>query len=154
MMIQIDVHLAWENLNNTSRMLPTPVHSRSTYVFCGQSPYVTTFHWLPQSRNMPLHLKEVLTTKDRLARLLSWVASFFLPYDSPGVGERGFSLMVTQLLQLTGSISPACDRYVQYLLVGANPLVLNRHKWGLQPWRCRLATYHSLTLPTSCLHFS
>jgi hypothetical protein len=33
---------------------------------------------------------------------------------------------------------------------GANPSVLNRHRWRLQPWRCRLATYHS---PTIGLHF-
>jgi hypothetical protein len=69
-----------------------------------------------------------------------WVASFFLPCDNLGVGERGFSPMITQLLQLTGHISLACDRYVQYLLTGANPFVLNRHRRGLQPWRCRLAT--------------
>jgi hypothetical protein len=36
---------------------------------------------------------------------------------------------------------------------GANPSVLNRHRRGLQPWKCRLTTYHSPTFPTSCLHF-
>jgi hypothetical protein len=59
-----------------------------------------------------------------------------------------------QAIRLTGSISPACDRYVQYLLAGANPSVLNRHSRGLQPWRCRLATSHSPTFPTDGLHFS
>jgi hypothetical protein len=54
----------------------------------------------------------------------------------------------------TGPISPACNRYVQYLLTGANPLVANRHMRGQQSWRCRLATYYSPTFPTSCLHFS
>jgi hypothetical protein len=34
------------------------------------------------------------------------------------VGERGFSQVVTQLHQLTGPITPACNRYVQYLLMG------------------------------------
>jgi hypothetical protein len=34
---------------------------------------------------------------------------------------------------LTRPISLACDRYVQYLLTGANPSVLNRHKRGIQP---------------------
>jgi hypothetical protein len=132
---------------NTPCTLPTPVHARPVYAFCGQSLYVTTFHWLPQSRNMPLHLEEVLTTKDRLAQPSSWVISFLLPCDSPGVGERGFIPMVTQLHQLTGLISPACDRYVQYLLVGANRTVLNRHRRGLQPWRYRLATYPLPDLP-------
>jgi hypothetical protein len=103
--------------------------------------------------NRPLHPEEVLTTKDRPTQPSSWVASFTLPCDNPGVGERGFGPMVTQLLQLTRPRSPVCDRYVQYLLAGANPSVLNRHRRGLQPWRCRLATYHSPTFPTNCLHF-
>jgi hypothetical protein len=133
--------------------LPAPVHACPTYAFCGQSSYMTIFHWLPRSQNRPLRPEEVFTTKDRLAQPSSWVALFFLPCDSPRVGERGFGPMVTQLLQLTGPISPACDRYVQYLLTGDNPSVLNRHRWGLQPWRCRLATYHSPTFPIGCLHF-
>jgi hypothetical protein len=28
---------------------------------------------------------------------------------------------------------PAYDQYVQYLLAGANPSILNRYRWGLQP---------------------
>jgi hypothetical protein len=47
----------------------------------------------------------------------------------------------------------ACDRYIQYLLTGVNPSVLNRHKRGLLPLRCRLSTYHSPTFPTDGLHF-
>jgi hypothetical protein len=48
---------------------------------------------------------------------------------------------------------PACDLYIQYLLVGANPSILNRYRRGLQPWRCRLSTYHSPIFPTNGLHF-
>jgi hypothetical protein len=145
--IQIDVHPAEENLTNTPCTLPTPVHACPAYASCGQSPYVTTFHWLPRSRNKPLHPEELLTTKDRLAQLSSWVASFLLPCDSPGVGVRGFDPMVMQLHQLTGPILPTCYRYVQYLLTGTNPSVLNRHRRELQPWRCRLATYPLPDLP-------
>jgi hypothetical protein len=36
---------------------------------------------------MPLHPREVLVTKDRLARPSSWVTSFPLPHDSLGVGD-------------------------------------------------------------------
>jgi hypothetical protein len=36
-----------------------------------------------------------------------------------------------QTTRFTGPISPACDRYVQYLLMGANRTVLNRHRRGL-----------------------
>jgi hypothetical protein len=82
---------------------------------------------------MLLHPGEVLAIEDRLARPSSWVTSFPLPHDSLGVGERGFDHVVTQLHQLTGSITPACDRYIQYLLAEANPSVLNRHRWGLPP---------------------
>jgi hypothetical protein len=55
--------------------------------------------------------------------------------------------------RVTRPISPACDLYAQYLLAGVNPSVFNRHRWGLQPWRCRFVTYHSPTFPTSCLYF-
>jgi hypothetical protein len=40
-----------------------------------------------------------------------------------------------------GPISPACDRYDQYLLTEANQSVLNWHRWGLQHWKCQHATY-------------
>jgi hypothetical protein len=81
---------------------------------------------------MSLHLKEVLATKDRLTRPSSQATLFFLPYDSPGVGERVFSQVVTQLHQFTRPISSAYDRYIQYLLTGINPSVLNQHRRGLQ----------------------
>jgi hypothetical protein len=55
--------------------------------------------------------------------------------------------------RLIGHITPTYDRYIQYLLAGANPSVLNRHRWGLQPWRRRLSTYHSPTFPTDGLPF-
>jgi hypothetical protein len=67
-------------------------------------------------------------------------------------GER-FQQVVIQLHQLTGLITPACDRYVQCLLVGANPSVFNTQRRWLQPWSCRLSIYHSRTFPTSGLHF-
>jgi hypothetical protein len=38
-----------------------------------------------------------------------------------------------QATRFTGPISPVCDRYVQYLLMGANRMVLNQHRRGLQP---------------------
>jgi hypothetical protein len=53
-----------------------------------------------------------------------------------------------QATRLTRPISPACDQYLPYLLVGSKLSILNRHRWGLQPWRCRLAISHSPTFPT------
>jgi hypothetical protein len=69
------------------------------------------------------------------------------------VGERGFDLMVTQLHQLTGLISPVCDRYVQYLLAGVNRMVFNRHRWGYNLGGVGLPRTHSPTFPSSCLRF-
>jgi hypothetical protein len=58
-----------------------------------------------------------------------------------------------RLLGLLSPQTPMCDRYVQYMLEGANPLVLNWLRRGLQSWRCRLSTYHSPTFSTGGLHF-
>jgi hypothetical protein len=102
---------------------------------------------------MPLHPEEVLVTKGRLTRPSSWITSFFLLHYSLTVEERGFSQVVIQLHQLTSLITPACDLYVQCLLVGANPSVLNTQRRWLQPWSCRLSIYHSRTFPTNSLHF-
>jgi hypothetical protein len=62
------------------------------------------------------------------------------------------SICRRQTTRLIRPISPSCDRYVQYLLTGPNPSVLNRHRWRLQPWRCRLSTHHSPTFPTDGPH--
>jgi hypothetical protein len=67
--------------------------------------------------------------------------------------------------RLTGPISLVCDRYVQYLLAGANRMVLNRHRQGPTEWSligtgrgynlggAGLPHTHSPTFPTSCPHF-
>jgi hypothetical protein len=57
-------------------------------------------------------------------------------------------LLMNRIHQFTGPISPACDQYIQYLLTGVNPLVLNRHRQGLQPWRCRFSLSLSPPFPT------
>jgi hypothetical protein len=77
----------------------------------------------------------------------------FLSWDSHWSSGGKATICWRHATRLTGPISPTCDRYVQYLLVGANPLVLNRHRQELQSWRCQLFTYHSPIFPTSGLHF-
>jgi hypothetical protein len=151
--IRLDVHPAGENLTNTSRTLPTLVHARSAYAFYGQSPYVTTFHWLPQSRNRPLHPEEVLPTKDRLAQPSSWVTSFLLPCDSPGVGERVFGPMVTHYISLLGPYHQhaigtfnTCSRGPTERSLIDTGGVYNLGGVGLPHT-------HSPTFPSSCLRF-
>jgi hypothetical protein len=69
-----------------------------------------------------------------------------LPQQPKSSGEKSSSCW-QPTTRLIGPISPACDRYVQYLLAGANRTVLNRHRQWLQPWRCQLVTYLLPDLP-------
>jgi hypothetical protein len=67
------------------------------------------------------------------------------PHNHWSSGESQTSIG-NKLHRFTGPISLACDQYVQYFLEGINLSVLNRPRWGLQPWRCRLST--SLSHPS------
>jgi hypothetical protein len=75
-----------------------------------------------------------------------------LPQQPKSSGEKSSSRW-QPTTRLIGFISLACDRYIQYLLAGANRTVLNRHRRGLQSWRCRFSAYHSSTFLASCLPF-
>jgi hypothetical protein len=80
-----------------------------------------------------------------------WLICGSVPSLSPepaneAVGAKP-SIYQRPATRLTGPISLVCDRYVQYLLVRANRTVLNRHRRGLQPWRCWLVTYPLPDLP-------
>jgi hypothetical protein len=138
-----------------TRTLPTPVHVRPSYASYGRSPYVTTFHERPtdfdrshcsREKGPPTQCTARRWTNPRVhTQLLSWASQW-----SRG---RKSSSCRWPTTRYTGLISPTCDRYVQYLLTGVNPLVLNWHKWGLQPWRSWFSTYYFPTFPTSCLPF-
>jgi hypothetical protein len=80
------------------------------------------FTSLHESWNKPLYPEEVLTIKNRLAQPSSWVASFFLPCDRPGVGERSFGPVVTQLLQFTGLINTNMWSVRSILTRGGQPI--------------------------------
>jgi hypothetical protein len=161
-MIWIDVHPAVENLIDTPHAFHAWfVYGPGPYISHGprgqpfaSRPYIShgprgqPFASPQKDQTCPYTWWEALATEDKLARPSSWVTIFPFPHDSLGVGERGFTQLVMQLHQLTRPITSACDRYIQYLLTGANPSVLNWHIWGLQPWRCWLSTHHSSTFPT------
>jgi hypothetical protein len=75
-----------------------------------------------------------------------------LPQQLKSSGEKSSSCWQLTT-RLTGPISPACDRYIQYLLTGANRTVLNRHRQGYNLGGAGLPHTHSLIFPTSCPHF-
>jgi hypothetical protein len=58
------------------------------------------------------------------------VPSFSPTTANGAVGEKS-SFCWQPTIRLTGPISPVCDRYVQYLLTGTNPSVLNWYRRGL-----------------------
>jgi hypothetical protein len=154
-MIWIVVHHVGENPTNMIRTLPTPVHVSPTYASCGQSLYVATF-WEVINNDGQSHCswEKGLLTQSTTRRLTDpWVHTQFLSRASHWSSGGKATLYRQPATRLTRLISPACDQHIEYLLVGANPSVLNRHRRGLQPWRCQLSTYHSPTFLTSCLYF-
>jgi hypothetical protein len=132
---RIDVHPTGENPTNTTRTLPMSVHVHPTYASYRRSPYVAIFHWTPTyldrshcslEKGLPTQSTARRLTDPRVhTQLLSWTSQW-----SRGRKPSSWRWPTTRF---TGSISPVCDQYVQYLLAGANRTVLNRPRWGLQP---------------------
>jgi hypothetical protein len=149
MAIRIDVHPAGENPTNTTRTLPTPVHIRPAYASCGRSLYMATFREAPIDLDRSQCSQEKGLPTQSTARQLTdpWVRTQLLSQTSQWSRGHKPSSWRWSTTRFTGPISPACDRYVQYLLMGANQTVLNRHRRRLQPWRCWLATYPLPNLP-------
>jgi hypothetical protein len=154
-MIWIDVHHVGENSTNMTCMLPTHVHVRPAYASYGQSPYVAIFCEVFNSDRQNHHSQENgLPAQSPAHRLTDpWVHTQFLSQGRHWRNGGKATLRRQPATRITRLISPACERYVQYLLTGDTPSILNRHRQGLQPWRCWLDTYHSPTFPTNCLHF-
>jgi hypothetical protein len=154
--IQINVHHVGENSINTTRTLPTPVNIRPTYASCRQSPYVATFHESSIDLDKSYYSRE----KGLLTQSIPcWLTdpcdcTQFLCQANQWSSRLKPSFYWWQATRLTGPISPDCDRYVQYLLTGVNLSVLNWHRRGLQPCRCRLANTTRRPSQLTVLHFS
>jgi hypothetical protein len=131
------------------RTLPTPVHVCPAYASCERSPYVATFHEaLTDLDRSHFSREKRLPTQSTACRLTNpWVRTQLLSQTNQWSRGCKPSSWWWPTTRFTGPISPTCDRYVQYLLMGANRTVLNRHMRGLQPWRCRLTTYPLPDLP-------
>jgi hypothetical protein len=118
------------------------VHVWSTTICISHGPYIATFHTVI-NRFKQIHC----TREERAPNTIHSTTAIWsvgpylasLPQQPKSSGEKSSSCW-QPTTRLTGPISPACDRYVQYLLTGVNRTVLNWHRRGLQPWRCWLAT--------------
>jgi hypothetical protein len=126
-----------------------PVHVCPAYASCGRSPYVATFRGTPTDLDRShCSWEKGLPTQSTACRLTDpWVRTQLLSRASQWSRGRKSSSRRWLTTRFTRPISPACDRYDQYLVAGANRMVLNRPRRGLQSWRCRLATYSLLDLP-------
>jgi hypothetical protein len=129
-------------------MLPTPVHVHPTYASCGQSPYAATFH------TDPTELDRFFAPEKKCSRL-HLLARLSGPQDPPQFLSQHIhwsnalkpNIYRHQATRLTGPISPTCDQYVQYLLTGTNPSVLNWHRREL-PHRKLQNSHNTLPAPS------
>jgi hypothetical protein len=122
---------------------PRSVRVWSKTIRISRGPHIATLRETPIDLDRSHCSREKWLLTQSTARQLTdpWVRTRFLSQANQWSRGCKPSSCHWQTTRPTGHISPACDRYVQYLLTGANPSVLNRHRRGLQPWRCRLATY-------------
>jgi hypothetical protein len=134
---------------------PCSVRVWSKTIRISHDPHIATLREMPTDLDRSHYSREKeLPAQSRARRLADpWVHTQLLSRASHWSRGHKPSSCRWPTTRITGTISSACDRYVQYLLAGANPSVLNWHRRGLQPWRCRFATYDSPAFPTSYLHF-
>jgi hypothetical protein len=109
------------------------VWSQIIRISCGQ--HIATFHIVINSSGQR-HRSQRKSAPDTIHNMPTErsmdMYPISLPRQTPKRGGKA-TLYWRQATRLLRPISPACDRYFQYLLTGANPLVLNRHRWRLQP---------------------
>jgi hypothetical protein len=135
-----------------TRTFPMLVHVRLAYASCGQSPYVATFHEpLIDLDGFHCSWEKGHPTQSKAHRLTDpWVHTQFLSQINQWSSRLKPNFYRWQATRLTGSISSACDWFVQYLLTGTNPLVLNWHRRGLPYRNLRITTALSPPFSSEC----
>jgi hypothetical protein len=82
-----------------------------------------------------------------------WVRTQFLSRANQWSSGESYTSINSRLLGLPGPYHRHAIGAFNTCSRGANRTVFNRHRRGLQHWKCRLSTYHSPTFPTNCLPF-
>jgi hypothetical protein len=131
-------------------MYASHTSSRPVYAFYGQSLYVASFHESSTNLDGSHSSREKWLPTQSIARRLTdlWVRTQFPSQANQWSNRLKPSFCRCQATRLTGPISPACDRYVQYLLTDTNSSVLNRHRRGLPHRNLRIATTLSPPFPS------
>jgi hypothetical protein len=144
-----------ENPDQHATHFPCSVRVWSMTIRISRGPHIATFH-VVVNRFEHIHCtrEEGLPTQSTAHWSSdSRVRTQLLSHNSQWSSGEKSSFCWRPTTKLTRPTPPACDWYVQYLLAGANQMVLNWHRRGLQPWRCWFSMYHSSTFPTSYLPF-
>jgi hypothetical protein len=109
------------------------VWSKTIRISCG--PHIAIFYTVVNKfEHIHYSREEWLLTQSTARRLTNpQVHTQLLSHNSQWSSGEKLSFCWHLTTRFTGSISSACDRYVQYLLTGANISILNWHRRGLQP---------------------
>jgi hypothetical protein len=131
-------------------------NQHDTYASSGRFPYMVTFHTIVNRFEQIYCTREeglpTQSTARRPSDPLVWTQ--LLSHNSQWSSGEKSSFCWQPTTRLTGPILPACDRYVQYLLTGTNPSVLNRNRRGL-PHRKTWNSHNTLlALPFRGFHWS
>jgi hypothetical protein len=124
--------------------------------FHGRSTYVATFYESSTELNNLTHpeKKGFWHNPQRIGWPIRETVPSFSPEPANEIVVAKSSIYQRPATRLTGPISPSYDWYVQYLLMGTNPSVLNRHKQGL-PHRKPRNSHNTLpALPFWGFHWS
>jgi hypothetical protein len=119
---------------------PRSVRVWSRTIRISSGPHIATFH-IVINRVEQGHCsweKGLLTQSTARWLTDSRVCTQFLSRANQWSNGGKAKHLLTAATRLTGPWTPACGRYIQYLLTGANPSVLNRCRQGL----LEVPTYH------------
>jgi hypothetical protein len=138
------------NQHTTRISCSVRVWSETIRISCGQR--IATFHESPTDLDgFHCSRERWLPTQSSTHRLTDpRVGIKFLSQANQWSNKLKPNFYRLRATRLTGPISPACNRYVQYLLTCTNPSVLNWHRWGLPHRKLIIATTLSSPFLSKC----
>jgi hypothetical protein len=151
--IQIDVHPTGETWSTCHTHFTFDPHMALNHTYLTWSMYSNLSWVVNRVRQMHYSREKVLLNPPLSpAEWPVGSASVFSQHNRWSSALKP-SICWWQTIRLTEPISPAWDQYVQYLLVGANPSILNRHMWGYNFGGADLSHHTLQPSQPTILHF-
>jgi hypothetical protein len=153
--IRIDVHHVEENPINTTCTLFTPVHVHPAYASCGLSPYMGTFHESPTELDRVTAPEKKRLLTQSIARRLTdpRVRTQFLSRSNQWSSGESQTSINSRLLGLLGPYHRHAIGTFNTCSWGPTHRSLTDTGEGYNLGGAGSPHTHSLTFPTSCLHF-